>query len=192
MSAQATIEIRSYGVCFKLERRIHKLDRWRIPVPYGVPLRGIAYFGAALLAMLILSRLPLVGRLLHDLNAVIRYGALPVVAAGGLLRWNVDGRFAHRALLAWLRFAVEPRRLIAFRTTRHEAEATVAEVAIAPDERSARLRRGVVEGPATVLVRYPIIARPRGRTLHVRRQEGPALWRGKQVELRPGQRMVLR
>ena len=34
--------IRSYRVCFSLERRIYKIDRWRLPVPWGVPLRTTA------------------------------------------------------------------------------------------------------------------------------------------------------
>ena len=33
MSAQpGPIQIRSFRVCFQLERRLHKIDRWRIPV----------------------------------------------------------------------------------------------------------------------------------------------------------------
>ena len=50
----------------------------------------------------------------------------------------------------------------------------------------------MVKGPATVVFRYPVDARPRGRTLRVRRQGGRAQWRGTQVQLRAGQRVVVR
>jgi hypothetical protein len=192
MSAQATMVIRSYGVCFSLERRIHKLDRWRIPVPYGIPLRGIAYFAAAFFVVLVATRLPVFGALLGALHPALRFGGLPLAVAAGLMRWSVDGRPAHLVMQAWLRFAVAPKRLIAFRAAPRRDRVTLDDVVVAPDERSAQLRRGVVDGPATVIVRYPVAARPRGRTLHVQREAGPALWRGKQVELQPGQRMVVR
>ncbi len=34
------------GSCFDLERRLHKIDRWRVPLPYGLPLRSLGYFVA--------------------------------------------------------------------------------------------------------------------------------------------------
>jgi len=41
MADQQTLQIRSFRVVFDLERRLHKIDRWRIPLPYGVPVRGL-------------------------------------------------------------------------------------------------------------------------------------------------------
>lgn len=192
MAGQDPIEIRSYGVCFSLERRIHRLERWRIPLPYGIPLRGIAYFGALLAVVLLLSKLPVVGPLVSGLHPVLRFGGLPIGLAAGLLRWNVDGRHAHQMALAWLRHAFEPKRVLAFKAAPQHHRVELGEVAFAPDARSARLRRGEVTGPATVVFRYPVDARPRGRTLSVRRQGGPAQWRGTQVQLRAGQRLVVR
>ena len=101
--------VRSYRLCFELERRIHKIDRWRIPVPYGVPLRGIAYALAAIAAVIALSGLPLAGDLLGALHPAIRLVVLPVAAGYALCRVQVDGRPAHAAALAWLRFRVGAR-----------------------------------------------------------------------------------
>ena len=47
--------IRSYQRIFRPERRIHRIEGRPLPVPGGVPLRWLAYAGAALLAVLVLS-----------------------------------------------------------------------------------------------------------------------------------------
>ena len=52
------MEIRSYRRVFDLERRIYRIDRLRLN-PGGVPVRGVVYFLALLLAVLIARRLPL-------------------------------------------------------------------------------------------------------------------------------------
>ncbi len=59
----AMIEVRSYRRVFDLERRIYTVDRLRLN-PGGVPVRGVLYFLWLLVAMLLLSALPLVGSLL--------------------------------------------------------------------------------------------------------------------------------
>jgi hypothetical protein len=64
-------------------------------------------------------------------------------------------------------------------------------ITLAPDERGARLRAGVVRGPGRALLRYPVKFRERGRTLVVRPEDGPALWRGKEVTLGRRQRVVI-
>ena len=62
MSAERpTLTIRSYRLAFALERRIHKIDRYRLPVPYGVPLRGLAYAVVVLAVVLALTALPVSG-----------------------------------------------------------------------------------------------------------------------------------
>ena len=48
-------QIRSYGVVFSLERRLHSIDRFRIPLPYGLPLRSVGY-GALILAAVLAAR----------------------------------------------------------------------------------------------------------------------------------------
>ena len=193
---QGGITIRSFRVVFSLERRIHKVDRWRIPVPYGIPLRGIAYWALALLATLALGWLPFVGELTGLLPTPIRLVLLPVAVAYALARLRIDGRSAHTALAAWARFGLSPRRVAGGREVpRVGSVVRLADVPVSPDERGVRYRRAVVEGPATVLLRYPPFGRVRTRgrrqTLHVRQLTGPALFVGKQVRLRARQRMVL-
>jgi hypothetical protein len=192
---QGGITIRSFRVVFNLERRIHKVDRWRIPVPYGIPLRGIAYWVLALFATLALGRLPVIGELVALLPTPIRLVLVPVAIAYALARLRVDGRAAHTALAAWARFELSPRRLAGVREVpRVGSVVRLADFPLLPDERSARYRRGIIEGPATVLLRYPPFGRVtarRGRpTLHVKQLPGPALFVGKQVRLRSNQRIV--
>ena len=102
--ADSELVIRSYRLCFELERRIHSIDRWRIPVPYGVPLRGVAYGVATLAAVLAAGRVPGLGELLGVLHPALRLVILPVAVAYALTRMRVDGRPAHAAALSWARW----------------------------------------------------------------------------------------
>ena len=191
MPDDATLPIRSYRQCFELERRIHRLDRWRLPMPYGMPVRGIVYFVVLGVAMLILGRLPLLGALAATLHPAVRLVAIPVSAAYVLTNLRVDGRAAHRVGAAWLRLRAEPSRLVAFRAAPQRATHTLGTTTIAPDERSPRLRPGVIEGRGRVVLRYPVDLRPRGRRLEVRQTGVEPRWRGTQVDLLPGQRIVV-
>jgi hypothetical protein len=190
MAEDGSILIRSYRVCFDLERRIHKIDRWRIPLPYGVPLSGLGYALGALLAVVVLSKLPVAGVFLSILHPALRYVVLPVAVAMALTRWSLDGRPAHAAGLAWLRLHLEPRRLAGFRAAPAPDPVRLGEIPIAPDEGGAALRKGVVQGPCTLVLRYPMQSRPRGRTLRVGQEPGAALWRGKEIRLNERQRVV--
>ena len=127
MADQQTMQIRSFRVVFDLERRLHKIDRWRIPLPYGVPVRGLVYGLAALLAVLFVARLPLAGGLLGLLPAPVRYAVLPAALAYALTQLRIDGRPAHRALVALAGHLAAPRRLVAFRASPAVDEVTRAE-----------------------------------------------------------------
>ncbi len=183
--------IRSYRVCFSVERRIHKLDRWRVPLPYGLPVRGLVYFACAALAVLVLSPFPVVGDLLGDLHPIMRFLLVPGAVAMTLYRLALDGRPAHAAGLAWVRMRLEPSRMAAFRAVEPPGPVTLGTLVMAPDERFARMRAGVIEGPADVLIRYPAQARQRRTALHVRQQDGEVMPRGKQIRLGAGQRVVV-
>jgi conjugation transfer TcpE-like protein len=184
--------IRSYSVCFQIERRLYRIDRWRLPAPNGVPLLGIGYMVALLVAIRILSNFPAIGWFLHTLHPIVRYLVLPVGLTYLLLHWTVDGRPVHRTGLSFLRWRLSPARLIAFRAASNaEHVARFGTVTIAPDEEHSRMRRGVIEGPARVILRYPTFARQRGRELHLRQGEEGPLSRGRQISLRPGQRVVI-
>jgi hypothetical protein len=189
------ITVRSFRVVFDLERRIHKIDRWRLPTPYGVPLRGIGYWAVALIAIVLLGRFPVTGVVIGVLPPSIRFAVFPVAVAFVLVKVRIDGRPAHSALVSWLRYVLSPSRLAGFRTApRPGTVVRIGEIALLPDERSARYRPAVIEGPAVVLLRYPPLGWPNGRrrpALNVRQLPGPPLFVGKQVRLRRGQRLVL-
>jgi hypothetical protein len=182
--------IRSFRVCFDLERRIFRVDRWRIPAPYGVPLAGLAYAALALVAVLVLQRLPVTGQLLGVLHPALRFVILPVGVAYVAARLRVDGRPAHAAVVSWLRWCTTPRRVAAFRPAGPAGAQLLADFAVAADERAGRYRRCVVRGPAEVTLRYPARARRRGRRLELRPAGERPLWRGKRIRL--GRRQALR
>jgi hypothetical protein len=190
--ADRDLVIRSFRLCFDMERRIHRIDRWRIPVPYGVPLRGVAYGAAALAAVLLLQRLPVTGELLGVLHPALRFLILPIAVACALTRLRVDGRPAHAAALAWLRWRLEPWKLTAFRAAERPGVRLLGDLAIAADDGSAVYRRCVIRGPATVTARHPARARARARKLELRQAGGGPLWRGKRIRLAEGQRLVVR
>lgn len=195
MTKGGGLPIHSFRVVFELERRIHKIDRWRIPVPYGIPLRGLAYGAAALAATIALARTPIVGSPIGVLPAPIRLVILPVGVAYFLTHVEVDGRPAHAALGAWTRWKLSARRVTAVRRLPSAgAVVRLGDIVLMTDERSARYRGALIEGPADVLLRYPPHGSVKGRrrpTLHVRQLPGPPLFVGKRVRLRAGQRMVV-
>jgi hypothetical protein len=160
-SQETAVQIRSFRVCFRLERRIHKIDRWRLPLPYGVPVRGAGYAAVALALVLVLDELPVVGQLTGLINPWLRYLAIPIGVGYLLVRWKVDGRAPHRAGFAWVRMQLSPRRISAFRSAPRPGPVRFASVTIAPDAQASRYRRGVVDGPARLLLRYPAGLRPR-------------------------------
>jgi len=190
MDEQALV-IRSFRSVFELERRIHKIDRYRIPLPYGLPLRSLGFGVGCLLLVLVLDRLPVVGTALRTLPPPLRFVLLPVFAAYALGRLRIDGRPVHAAAGSVVRHRLRSRRVAAFRSAR-VGRARLADVVMAPDERQWRYRHGRVEGPAELLLRYPAQARQRGGKLVVRQAGAGAMWRGKRVIVRAGQRVVFR
>jgi hypothetical protein len=190
------LPIHSFRVVFELERRIHKVDRWRVPVPYGVPLRGLAYWAVALAATIVFTRLPLLGNAIGLLPAPVRLVLVPVGIAYALARVQIDGRPAHQAILAWARLWTSPSRLAAARRVPADGQVIrIGQLTLVPDERAACYRPALIEGPATVLLRQRFSHEVRGRrrpTLHVRPVAGAPLFAGKQVQLRAGQRVLVR
>ena len=189
---EGLIPVRSYRVCFQLERRIHKIDRWRVPLSYGVPLAGVGWALTAFAIMLIAAGLPVIGAALNALHPALRLVIVPIAAAWLLSRWRIDGRPPLAAGTAWLRWRTGPRRLVAFRPAPEPtAPVVLGQVTFVPDERGARLRPAVVHGPARLVLRYPTRLRERGRTLHITGEDGPPLWRGTEIRLKPGQKVVV-
>ncbi len=165
------MEIRSYRSVFDLERRIYRIDRVRLN-PNGVPLRGIVYWLAILLATLLVVHLPLLGAVLHVFPWYMRELSLPALAAALLSVVRVEGRPFHRAAVALVRYAVAPRYLCRWRPCAAPGRRwTPAELLVLPDGCGARLRRLRYTGPG-------VVSQPQtGREL--------ALGRGQRLEVFP-------
>ena len=189
MAAEEPLAIRSYRLCFDLERRIHKIDRWRIPVPYGLPLRGVAYAAGALAVILIASGLPLIGALLSLVHPAIRLVVAPVALAYALCQLRIDGRPAHAAGTACLRMWLAPGKVAGFRAVSAPGPQRLADIAVAPDERSPRYRPASICGPVSLLLRYPASARRSGHTLRLRPRDGAPMWRAKHIALKARQKV---
>lgn len=187
-----TITIRSFRNCFKLERRIHKIDRWQIPLPFGIPVRSIGYAIGAELALLMLAALPGIGQALHATGIEVRVIVLPLLIAWAMTTWQIDGRPAHATLRSLIKMRAQPARLAAWRTAPAPGLVSLGDVTIAPDERVARWRPAVIEGPARVLFRYPFQIRRRRGALELTPESGPAQWRGKEIAIGRGGRLVIK
>ena len=187
-----TLTIRSFRLAFELERRIHRIDRFRLPLPYGLPLRSLAYAVAALGAVLLLGALPVFGAALEMLPWPVRFGVVPVAVAQLLTQINVDGRPAHEVATAWLRWRLGPRCLVGWAAAPTAATDPVASFVVAPDERGTAYRRGRVSGAGSVLLRRQATATPRGHRLLIIPAGEGADFRGKRVLLKPGQEVVIR
>jgi hypothetical protein len=192
MTDDAVLTIRSFHNSFNVERRIHRIDRWQIPVPFGIPVRGIGYAIVVEAAILLLSRLPALDSAMSGFHPALRFVVLPTCLAFVLTRWEIDGRAAHTTLRSLLKMLSQPTRLVAWQRVPEPGQIVLDRVTIAADERSARLRPAEIRGPALVLVRYPFSVRERRRALQITQQPGPPQWRGKEISLRAGQRVVIR
>jgi hypothetical protein len=96
------MEVRSYRRVFDLERRIYRVDRFRLN-PSGVPVRGVVYLLAMSLSTLVASRLPLAGQLMQRVPWFLRYLALPGLTTMVLTVVRIEGRPFHLAARALLR-----------------------------------------------------------------------------------------
>ncbi len=156
--------IRSYRRVFRVDQRIYRVDRWALPVPGGVPLRGVVYFACTLLALLALSVLPVLRELVGQLNPPFRYVIVPLAVAVLGAQASPDGRPAHRFVADWLRSRVRRRRCSAGRPVPLEGESITwhGRVAVRWDGTGTELRRARVTGPATVTFADPVHVDRRG------------------------------
>lgn len=193
MDSRETKIVRSYRLVFRRRWRIFRIGNWRIPLPGGLELRLIGYWLACLAAVAFVSRLPLIGLAVAAMPPALRLLALPLLAAWTLCRWELDGRPPHRALAGLLGWWTRPRVLAAGRRVPVPGTglSPLDTVVLAPDLESPRLPAGRVEGPARLLLRYPVGGRRRGRTVRIRRRPGPALHKGHVMEVPRGHTVVL-
>jgi TcpE family len=159
--------VRSYRRVFEVDRRIYRVDRWALPVPGGVPLRGVGYFALALVAVVAAGVLPGLGGVVGALSAPLRYVVVPVAVAVLGTQAAPDGRVAHRFAWEWLCLRVRSRRRSAGRAVPLEGEPVAwrGVVATCWDEHAAELRRGRIRGPVRVTFFEPVrlVGRRRGR-----------------------------
>jgi hypothetical protein len=186
--ARDRLLIRSYRRVFEVDRRIYRIDRWALPVPGGVPLRAVGYFGATLGLAIALSVLPATGEVIGAISAPLRFVVIPLAVAVLGSQAAPDGRAAHRFAADWVAFKLRSRRRSAGRTLPLEDELVLwhGRLGVTWDEHGVRLARGRVTGPARITFNVPIrmrglVARPAGK--------GPA---GDAVVLRPGERLEVR
>ena len=122
----------------------------------------------------------------------LRLLAIPLLGAWALWRWELDGRPPHRALLGLAAWWLRPRVLAAGAGCPRSAPSSRRWRRSSSLPTSARpsYPRGRVDGPARLLLRYPVAARRGGRTLRLRRRPGPALHKGHVLEVAAGHAVV--
>lgn len=184
------IRLRSYRLAFELERRIHRIDSFRIPLPYGMPLAALGWAAATLVLVLLAAPVPLVGDLLAKAPMPVRLLFIPGLAAHLLCRQTSDGRPAHEALLARAAFAMRAKRRVGLMPVRGRALDRMP-LTVVPDERGPSYRKGTVVGPSMLRLRQPaqIVVSAGGAVLHP--QPDAALLLAQDVCLREGQRLVV-
>jgi hypothetical protein len=203
------IQLRGYRRVFRIERRLFRFDRWRIPYPHGVPLRGIGYFLLLELSVFALARLPLLGSLIGLWGPAISFLGIPLAGAFLLMQGRIDGRPPHHVLVSLVRWSLSPRCLAGLCSCPREGEEVLPleEVAVAFDARESFLVKGRIKGPAQVTFRYPAVVRVEGappwqrnprkraaraRRYRVRRRRGAApMLRGKVVGVPRGGAVVI-
>lgn len=210
MSAERSRKVvRSYRLVFRRRWRIFKIQNWRLPLPNGLELRAVGYWFSCLVAIAALGRLPMVGLLISAIPESVRLVGMPMVAAWGLSQWEVDGRSPHRALFGLVGHYLRPHDLSGLRRCPPAGSelAPIEEVTGAPDLAGPDYPRGRVVGPATVLLRYPVVVAiqgvPRGvgdvveermsaaRVWRLRKAPGAIpLHRGKTLRIPPGRVVV--
>jgi hypothetical protein len=186
---RATVEIRSFRAVFELERRLYRIDRLRLN-PSGVPVRGVVFVVAFVLAVLVVQRLPVAGWPIRALPWQARYVALPASAGALLTMLRIDGRPAHVAVASIGRFVLSSRYLSAFsRCPRVGACWAPLPLTFIDDETPPMRFRG----RGAVLIRGPHRLARRGRRLFLTLDRAPSDEGPRRVlTLRRGATLVVR
>ena len=185
------IVLRSYRLAFELERRIHRIDRFRIPLPYGLPLEALGYGAAVLVLVVLLRQLPVLGALLDVLPLPAQLVFLPGAAAHLLCRTTEDRRPVHEVLAARALRVLHPSHLIALEPVRRFDLATSDWTQVG-DERRPTLVAGVVRGPAEVVLRQSARAALTPNAVTLEAMGGAPLDSPRTVRLERDQRLVIR
>jgi hypothetical protein len=189
------IVVRGYRTVFAFERRLYRLDQWRIPLRGGLPLRALGYVPAVYLALALASRVPGLGALLELLPDPVHWGLLPLGLVAALLGLELDGRGAHRALWALVRWRLGARWVAGTHPCPppHGLVPLVGRLVVRHDYRAASYRPARITGPARVLLRAPARLSPSGpRRLVLDPEPGRPRQRGQVVEIPSGGVLELR
>src|SRR3954470_5718902 len=193
MEDSGRVVIRSFRLVFdRGYRRLFRIDRYRLPFAYGLPILGIVYAAGVALSLVLIANLPAASAALNALPPPIHWVAIPVGLAMVMLHWRPDGLKPHVALWAWLDAALTVRELSCWQPAERDGDVLeLGEIICASDGREGRFRPGRVDGPAEVLLRYPARGWQRGRRLHVEQTSDQALYVGTQITLRAGEQLVV-
>jgi hypothetical protein len=197
------VEVRSYRTVFELERRLYRIDRFRLN-PAGVPLRGVVYFALAVIAIAAAQTMPAVGWALRELPWYLRYVGLPLGTAALLTIVRVDGRPVHLALRAvWRGPRATPQLNGLVCCPPADARWRPPPLLLVPDGSDPWVRGYRFRGPGAVMIRVahepPTNARPhsarraRGRSAKIvlRAAVGPRPPSARVVSLRAGATLVV-
>jgi hypothetical protein len=201
MSTDRRVVIRSYALVFRMQRKLFKIDRWRLPLPGGLEIRAIVYAIVVLLADLVLSRLVLIGPVTDRLPAPLHWAILPGLVVFVLVKLEVEGRPPHRVIASLLAWWVGSKYFIGrLPAARPGPRAPIQTLWITPDWRGSRYRPAAVGGPTTVVCRYPANAhvrldrngRPNGNAMYLDHPSyGRLALEGNTIEVPAGQRLVI-
>lgn len=108
-------------------------------------------------AVAVFAGTQVLGWLLGAVDWPLRLLVLPGLVATLATQATPDGRSAHRFALSWLGLQVRPsRRWLGRALPIEERRRLDLRVGVAPDHRTATLRRGQITGPATVVPTTPV------------------------------------
>jgi hypothetical protein len=146
------VDVRSYRAVFELERRVYRIDSVRLN-PAGVPMRGLLYAAALMLATLVADRVQPVTLILAPLPWYIRCVGLPIVVAALATIVRIEGRPCHLALRSILAQRLAPTHTRGLRPAPAPGSRWHPEpIVLIPDGSDGRLRRLRYHGPGAVLV----------------------------------------
>jgi hypothetical protein len=191
------IEIRSFRSVFALERRIYRIDTLRLN-PAGVPLRGIAWALAFVLAALFAGALPPARWLDPLMPWYLRDIALPLGGAWLCASVRIDGRPLHAAARSCAAHLAGARTLHRLAPAhRRAARWAPPPMLCIPDGSDARFRALRYRGPGVVVIAGPHTRTERRGLLpwaaDVTVRELPGRREGRTVlELAPRARVVVR
>ncbi len=146
------MDVRSYRAVFELERRVYRVDSVRLN-PAGVPVRGLLYATAVMLATLVADRVEPVTLILAPLPWYIRFVGLPIAIAALATIVRIEGRPCHLALWSMLAQRLAPTHTRGLRRAPAPGSRWHPDpVVLIPDGSDGRPRRLRYHGPGAVLV----------------------------------------